>query len=62
MTQIQPIPNKRIVDLTGNRCGRLTIIGFAGIELRGKGSSVGIWWAQRCYLVIWKTIFLVCFV
>jgi hypothetical protein len=46
MTQIQPIPNKRIVDLTGNRCGRLTIIGFAGIELRGKGSSVGVWWAQ----------------
>ena len=43
---IQPIPNKRITDLTGTRCGRLTIIGFAGLEVRGKKSSVGVWWAQ----------------
>lgn len=42
---IHPLPNKRIDDLTGKQMGRLTILGFTGIEKRGK-NTVATWLAK----------------
>lgn len=53
-----PIKTKRVrsgIDLTGHRCGRLTVIGLADLPNRGKANGARAAWVVRCICGYYET-------
>ena len=41
-----PVRNSRIKDETGNRYGKLTVLGYAGSDESGSAKGGAMWWVQ----------------